>query len=150
MGEPDVGLRRGHQRPELSQVVRPRRRFVGEWLPDVGVDGDDPTTDLFDEAGREPRARSVAAVDGDLQPGLLDRVGVNALGECPQMVVRHILGGLHHRTDLLVIGLGELALVEDVQQFLALVGVQVQPVVPDELQGVPFHRIVSGRHRDAP
>ena len=146
--EADVGVARAHERAHLRHRPGPGLRAVRKRRITVVIDRQHLAADRVQPPRGEAHARAVAAVE--CHPGTppADCGRIERAGEHLQMMADGI-GVPDRGVDAVRPGLLELALMVDVQQLLRLQGIQVEPIRPHELEGVPLGVVVPRRDGDA-
>src|SRR5205085_1363135 len=133
---------------QLRHRLSLRLRRVREERGGVVVDGEHFATQLAEPARREKRARTVAAVNGNRQTPRAYRLDIKGARQNFQ-VMSYGISLFDSASDALPSGFGELALVEDVEQFVGLRRVEVESVCANELERVPRLRVVPRGYRNA-
>ena len=145
--EPDVGLARAHHCPGLGGGGDPGLRRPRERKRRVVVDGQDLAAEPREPWRQEPGAGPVEAVDDDLRTAGAHGRTVEGGAQALEVMLERV-PLLDPGADPVRAHARGRALVEDVEELLALLRAQVEPVRADELEGVPLGRVVAPGDRD--
>ena len=147
IAEADVGLSCLDQRLQLRKVVRSRVRRMGKRFVQVVIERNHFAAQFLEQQRHNPGAGSVAAVDSRFELPGTQVFDSEEFEKSPAVVVECAVARLQ-RLEFLPISLQILAVVVDLEQLLALLRAQIHTVTAKELEGIPFHRIVSGGDDD--
>src|SRR5882724_6119113 len=148
MSETDVSMCSFNNRAELRHGFRFWFRSMREGCARVVVDRENFATDFLQRTRNQPRTGTVAAIDRDLQPALLDRLNIKNVLEQLYMVLDWVLK-LYGRLDLVPGSLGKFSLMEYVQELFGLHGIQIKSITAHKFERVPLRWIVTGGDCDA-
>jgi len=107
------------------------------------IDGHHLAPERFEEMHRGHHAGTVAAIDRHLEVPPANGISVDGAKQGID-VLRNGKPLAAQRLDAVPARESELALVDDIQQFLALIGAQKAPRACHKLQRVPVGRVMAG------